>query len=64
MYVKVTNGFAEIYSIGKLRKDNPNTSFPKHPTEALLADWNVFPYTDAEVPVYDTKLQYLTRLCS
>lgn len=61
MYVKVTNGFAEIYSIGKLRKDNPNTSFPKNPSEALLAEWSVFPYTDAEKPTYNTKLQYLTR---
>ncbi len=30
------------YSIGALRKDNPNTSFPKNPTESQLAEWNVY----------------------
>jgi len=29
------------YTIGMLRKDNPNTSFPKRPTDELLADWDM-----------------------
>ena len=41
------------YSIGLLRRDNPNTSFPASPTLAQLAEWNVFPVKDAEPPVYD-----------
>lgn len=61
MYIKVTNGFAEIYSIGKLRKDNPNTSFPKNPSEALLADWDVFPYTEETPLSHDPLTQYLTE---
>ena len=46
MYVKANNGVAEIYpySIGLLRKDNPNTSFPKNPSDELLAEWGVFPF--------------------
>jgi hypothetical protein len=29
------------YSIGNLRRDNPNTSFPKRPTEELLKSWGM-----------------------
>jgi hypothetical protein len=57
MYVKTTNDVVEIYpySIGLLRKDNPNTSFPKTPTDELLADWGVFPVTVAADPQYDPR---------
>jgi hypothetical protein len=43
-HLKITNGQPETYSIGQLRRDNPNTSFPKVPSDALLADWGVYPY--------------------
>ena len=59
MYVKVTNGNAEIYSIGKLRKDNPNTSFPRKIPEATLAAYDVYPYTTAEQPDFDQRTQKL-----
>ena len=42
-YVKVTNDEAEIYSIGHLRRDNPNVSFPRNPSNELLAKWDVYP---------------------
>lgn len=42
-YIKLTNGVPEIYSIGQLRRDNPNTSFPKNIPEALLAAYDVYP---------------------
>ena len=29
------------YTIGMLRKDNPNTSFPKRPSDELLAQWGM-----------------------
>lgn len=61
MYVKVTNGQAEIYSIGQLRRDNPNTSFPKNPSESLLAEWGVYPCTVVDRPVYDTLVQYVEQ---
>jgi hypothetical protein len=57
MYLKITNGTPEKYSLGMLRRDNPNTSFPKNPTDALLAEWGVYPYTVPERPSYDSLLQ-------
>jgi len=56
-HLKITNGQPEIYSIGQLRRDNPNTSFPKVPSDALLADWGVYPYTVQDQPTVD----YLTQ---
>jgi len=55
MYVKAPNNVAETYpySIGDLRRDNPNTSFPKAPTDTLLADWDMHPVTIAQDPAYD-----------
>jgi len=56
-YLKLTNGVPETYSIGKLRRDNPNVSFPKQPSGALLADWDVYPYTVLPQPTYDALVQ-------
>jgi len=41
------------YSLGLLRKDNPNTSFPKQPSVADLAAFNVYPVTEANPTVGD-----------
>lgn len=43
MYVKASNQVVEKfpYSIGDLRKDHPNTSFPKNISDAQLAEWGV-----------------------
>jgi len=41
------------YSIGQLRKDNPQVSFPKYPTDDLLAAYNVFPVAPTEQPAFD-----------
>ena len=45
MYVKITNQIVEKfpYSIGDLRKDNPQVSFPKNPSVEMLASWGVYP---------------------
>jgi len=53
MYFKLTNGSPDKYSLRQLRSDNPNTSFPAEPTDALLAEWDVYPYTRPSVPEYD-----------
>ena len=53
MYVKITNGTPEIYTIGKLRRDNPNTSFPKSVSDAVLASYNVLPLSPTDRPTYD-----------
>ena len=53
MHIKLTNGQPEIYSIGQLRRDNPQVSFPKVPTDALLAEYGVYPYTRPAQPSVD-----------
>ena len=60
-YVKITNGQPETYSIGQLRRDNPKTSFPKVPSDALLADWGVYPYTVQDQPTVDYMTQTLKQ---
>ena len=60
MHLKLTNDQPENYSIGQLRRDNPNTSFPKSPNDALLADWDVYPYTVQDQPTVDYMTQTLT----
>jgi hypothetical protein len=59
MYAKINNGIVEKfpYSIGNLRKDNPQTSFPKNPTDELLARWNVLPIADVPQPAHDQATQ-------
>lgn len=41
-YIQVTNGVAQIYSPERLRKDNPNVSFPSALSPEILASYNVF----------------------
>jgi hypothetical protein len=52
MYILAPNQTVEKYpySIGELRRDNPNTSFPRTTDDALLAEWNVFPVQITEYP--------------
>ena len=59
MYVLAPNQTVEIYpySIGDLRRDNPNTSYPRNPSDAVLASWNVFPVTDEPTPAYNPATQ-------
>jgi hypothetical protein len=55
MYVLAPNQTVETfpYSIGALRRDNPNTSFPRNPSDAMLAAWNVFPVKDRRAPAFN-----------
>ena len=55
MYVLAPNQTVETfpYSIGALRRDNPNVSFPRNPSESTLASWNVFPVADCPKPSFD-----------
>jgi hypothetical protein len=63
MYVLAPNQAVETfpYSIGALRRDNPNTSFPKNPPDELLAEWGVFPVEPVE-PSLDPATQSANRL--
>lgn len=62
MYALIINQVVSTYpySIGQLRKDNPNVSFPKNPSDTLLASWNVFPVTSVD-PVYNEATQIATE---
>lgn len=53
MFIKLTNGVPETYTIGQLRKDNPNVSFPKDIPLETLASYNVYPLTVADKPSYN-----------
>ena len=61
MYIKLTNGTPTTYTIGQLRKDNPNTSFPKNIPDELLAEFDVYPATVAEVPTFTERTQTITQ---
>lgn len=61
MYIKLTNGTPTTYTIGQLRKDNPNTSFPKNIPDELLAEFGVYPATVAEVPTFTDRTQTITQ---
>ena len=55
MYVKVNNGAVEKYpySASELITDNPQVSFPQNISDALLAEWDVFPVTVTNEPQID-----------
>ena len=55
MHVLVSNGNVEKYpyTIGNLRKDNPNTSFPKNPSDELLESFGMFRVAKVDRPEYD-----------
>lgn len=63
MYILAPNQTAEKYpySIGQLRRDNPNTSFPKRPSDATLAEWGVYPVTRVDRPEHDAITQTVTE---
>jgi hypothetical protein len=55
MFVKVTNGQIDQYpyTVGDLRRDNPNTSFPKQIPEATMARYGMYPVGYQAAPEYD-----------
>lgn len=57
MYLKITNGSPAEYSLAQLRADNPGTSFPAQPSAALLASYDVYPYTVDDVPAYSSTVE-------
>ena len=60
MHLKLTNGTPAKYTLGQLRRDNPQTSFPKHIPDDLLASYDVYPYTRPIAPEYDGLTHRLT----
>ena len=55
LLVKATNDTVEQYpySLGMLRKENPNTSFPKQPSVSDMELFNVYPVTETFPTVGD-----------
>lgn len=49
-YIKVVDGQPVEYSLGKLRLDNPNTSFPKWPDSSILEEFDVYELKLVERP--------------
>ena len=55
MFVKITNGSVDTYpySVGQLRRDYPNTSFPKTVPTATMAAYGMYPVSYEAAPDYD-----------
>ena len=63
MYVKLTNGAVDQfpYTVANLRRDNPNTSFPRKISEETLNAWDVYRVTEETFPSFDVKTQRVER---
>lgn len=63
MHVKVTNGTVDTYpyNVGQLRRDNPQTSFPKRIPDEMLAEWGVYLVGYKPQPDYDTRTQRIEQ---
>ena len=61
MFVKIVDGKVSKfpYSVGQLRRDNPNTSFPKVIPEETMAAYGVFPVSELPAPSFDSWTHYL-----
>lgn len=61
MYVLAPNQKVEKfpYSVGELKQDNPQTSFPRDPSIETLASYNVFPVVSTGAQ-YDSTTQVAT----
>ena len=63
LLVKTANGEVEQfpYTLGELRRDNPNTSFPKHMENELLEIYGVYPVSVSARPSNDELVQTIVR---
>ena len=54
-YVKITNGAVAQYpySVGQLRRDNPNVSFPRNVPIEIMRRYGMRPVTTEAMPDYD-----------
>ena len=59
MHVKTTNGAVDTYpyNVGQLRRDNPNTSFPKQIPDEMLESYGIIPVTFEDAPSIDDRTQ-------
>ena len=61
MFVKIVDGKVSKfpYSVGQLRRDNPNTSFPKVIPEETMGAYGVFRVSELPAPSFDSWTHYL-----
>ena len=59
MRVKITNGNVDTYpySVGQLRRDNPNTSFPKQVPDEMLESYGIYTVVYTDMPSIDDRTQ-------
>lgn len=55
MYVKIINGTVSEfpYTIGNLKQDNPQVSFPENISNELLQSYGIFPVKELPAPTID-----------
>jgi len=63
LLVKTTNGQVEQfpYTLGDLRRDNPQTSFPKKIGDAILASYGIYHVMPDPQPEHDPLVQTVVR---
>ncbi len=63
LLVKTSNGQVEQfpYTLGDLRRDNPQTSFPKKIGDAILASYGIFHVMPSQQPEHDPLVQTVVR---
>ena len=63
MFVKATNDQIDQYpyTVGDLRRDYPNTSFPKRLSDETMAAYGMFPVEHDETPAYDRLTQRIVH---
>lgn len=59
MFIKLTNGIPETYTIGQLRRDNPQTSFPKDIPADMLVSYDVYPVKRVPAPPHNELTQLI-----
>ena len=60
-HIKITNGTQEPYTIGRLRRDNKTTSFPKVVEASTLASYGVYSVVYVEAPTHNSATQIATQ---
>jgi hypothetical protein len=63
MYIKITNGSIDQfpYTVGKLRRDNKNVSFPKQVSASDMAEFGMYPVTTLDLPSYNIRTEVLSQ---
>jgi hypothetical protein len=61
MFIKLTNDAPETYTIGQLRRDNPQISFPRDIPADVLAEFYVYNVKQTPAPEIDNRTHSHTQ---